>query len=42
MMPDDKDTANPPELYEDWYDLWTREQVKINEFYGIEWQLSEK
>lgn len=36
-MPDDADTANPPELYEDWYDIWVREQIKtINEFYGIE------
>lgn len=35
-MSDDSDDANPPEFYEDWYDVWLQEQVKtINEFYGI-------
>lgn len=35
-MKDDGDSANPPELYEDWYEVWLQEQIKtVNEFYGI-------
>ena len=35
-MQDDADCANPPELYEDWYEIWLENEIKtINEFYGI-------